>query len=643
MPTKISLPPGQHGTIPRAGITPDTIRIGLWEYHINEGKLLVNKGSDWILGYEAEAPETTISSFFGHIIDEDRARIMEAFSQLMAEPKEFYGEYRIRRTDGSIRWVRNVGGPIITNSGSPAIGGVAMDITDARNEREQINEMRQQWEFTSEELGLGYWRVNLETGEAIRNHAHARIFGHDPADTEPWSMERFLSHLLPDDRERVERLIRESIRSAAGYRFDCRIRRKDGEVRWVTVSARSITRNGQRSIVGVIQDITKIKRHEEKISELQERLTQSQKIEVLGQLAGGIAHDFNNLLTAIIGNAELALDDSPDSPASTQLQNIIEIANRSGSMVSELLTFARKRPHRKERLVLDAELAKTGQILTNMTRQGISIIHEHGSDGVCVDMDPASLTQILSNLILNAQDAMGDSGTITIRTALQNDRSQAVLTVADTGKGINAQHLPHIFEPFFTTKSTGKGTGLGLSTVYGLVSQNNGTITCRSQEGAGTTFELNFPAAAPATPLPVEANETHPASEEAEKRTILIVEDEHEIAQLIQLFLGREGFNVVVRESAEAALDEELPPAIDLTVTDIMLPGINGIEMSKRLALKHPETRFLFMSGYSTEILNQHNSLEEQDNFIPKPFRVKNFVSKVNQILAAPHPDHATT
>ncbi len=641
-------------------ITSESCRLGLWKLDLKTLRLQVTPELNRIFGLPPHTVQSDRTSLVDAIIPEDRPWMEAYIGDHIENGKDGSFECRIRRTDGAIRHISVVGKMQYDERGAAIHAyGFIQDITEQREQQEQFEAQLHRWDLGARMLGLGLFFVDVRTLVVVRNGEHAKIFGYDPADAPDWSLHLFLEHVVPEDRSRVESSIHTAIREKINYRVECRIRRRDGAIRWIatTVTLLFGEQHEVESALGVMQDITEQKEQEEQtallLQELQGRLNQSQKLELIGQLAGGVAHDVNNVLAAIQGNAELVLRDiDATDPHHMNLTSIVNSVSRSAAMVRQLLAFARKQPMNPVETRLDEELGKAQLMLRKLVRENIALEwHLDASDAV-VRLDPSSLVQILTNLVVNARDAITDGGRISVSTAIIGpgdgdydscrkrdvEGAHVCITVTDTGTGIDAQTLPHIFEPFFTTKGIGKGTGLGLSTVYGLARQNNGHIHCHSEAGKGTSFRIHFPVTEHAG-----AGETaEPAAPPAEARhgkRILVVEDEQEITAIVSMIIDRQGHTVRVAVDAEAALGllENGAGPFDLVITDVMLPGMNGVQLSRHVLQRHPETKFLFMSGYSTEAIAQYGSFDEAANFIAKPFRIDAFLNKVQEMLHQQH------
>ena len=380
---------------------------------------------------------------------------------------------------------------------------------------------------------------------------------------------------------------------------------------------------------------------------LQEKLIQSQKLEMLGRLAGGIAHDFNNMLSVILGQTELLMCNAELSQRfHEEMETIRTAASRSSKLTRQLLAFARKQTVQPKKINLNNEIEQMLAMLDRVIGENISLEWMKGTEALHTIIDPSQLDQILMNFCVNARDAIIDEGTITIGTAAVEVTPEvirkghpcsipgryALLTVTDNGTGIAKEHLPHIFEPFFTTKGFGESTGLGLSTVYGIVKQNNGAIECRSEPGQGTIFSVYLPTDKPGQARPDSL--TSPNDNVRSGVTILLVEDEPDILKLTKTVLEKKSYNVLAATSAEEAfrMADEHSGAIDVLLTDVILPGLNGSDLSRILRKARPELRTLFMSGYTDDIIGCHGVFDEGVNFLQKPFTIKTLIEKVAEV-----------
>jgi PAS domain S-box-containing protein len=448
----------------------------------------------------------------------------------------------------------------------------------------------------------------------------------------------------PKDRERRVRDLKEK-----GYcqNLEAHFRKKDGTVGTGLMSAKLIKLNNVPHIVSITREITAIKQAEQERKRLEEQLVQAQKMESVGRLAGGIAHDFNNMLGVILGRTELALMTAePGSSLHSDLLDIQKAAKRSSDLTRQLLGFARRQTAAPRVLDLNETIKSMLEMLRRLIGEDIDLGWIPGAGLWPVKMDPAQLDQILTNLIVNARDAIEDVGKITIETenvSLAKDYCRerpffvpgryVCMTVSDTGCGIAKDIMDRIFEPFFTTKDVGKGTGLGLATVYGIVKQNNGYINVYSELGRGTTFKVYLPVHED-TEAQVHSGVTEHAVQGGNE-TVLLVEDEPMLLEMGEKMLKRLGYNVLTAQGPSQALETvaSYPDDIALIITDVVMPDMNGKELSERVLSLRPGIRCLFTSGYTANVIARHGVLEEGVLFIQKPFLLRDLALKVREAL----------
>ena len=465
------------------------------------------------------------------------------------------------------------------------------------------------------------------------------ILGYPP---EAWLAESrdWIRHVAPEDHPTV---LAAEERCARGEPFQAEYRmiRKDGQIIWVSDSAVVVRGSDAHPVMeGLIVDITDRKM-------LEDQLQQARKIEAVGRLAGGVAHDFNNLLTIIKGYLEMALQRSLDRPElHSDIRHIEEAADRAVTLVRQLLAFSRKQVLRPKVLDLNTIVINLDQLLRRLMSGNIEMKTFVAKDLGSIKADPGQIEQVIMNLVVNARDALPDGGRILIETsnvdldsAYTRDHAVVIpgpyvlLAVSDTGVGMSADTVAHIFEPFYTTKESGRGTGLGLSTVYGIVKQSGGYVWVYSELGKGTTFKVYLPrvtdavqALPPETPAPA----THKGHE-----TILLVEDEDDVRELTQMVLSERGYKVIEAHSpAEAErLADSNGAEIHLLLTDVVMPGISGRELARRLTTRLPHLRVMFMSGYTYNVIAQNGTLEEGISFLQKPFTPQLLTEKVREVL----------
>jgi len=398
-------------------------------------------------------------------------------------------------------------------------------------------------------------------------------------------------------------------------------------------------------ILAVFEDITERKH-------LEEQLRQSQKMEAIGSLAGGVAHDFNNLLTGILGFCELiSMGLDKDDPIAADVEQIRRCGERATGLTRQLLAFSRKQALAVRILDLNALVVELDGMLRRIVDESIEIRTVLGPELGRVKVDPGQIGQVLMNLVINSRDAMPSGGTLTIETAnIELDAefaeahfasvpgSYVVLTVTDDGCGMDAAVASRIFEPFFTTKEQGKGTGLGLATVYGIVKQSNGSIWCYSEPGHGTSFKIYLPRFDGADAR-VSLAKLVPPSRGNE--TVLLAEDDESVRAVIVKILTIEGYVVLMSENGAAALRDYGSPdvAIDLLISDLVMPGMNGYKLMQRMTATRPCLKVLFMSGYTEDAVLRRRTTQDGAFFLPKPFSKDALLRKVREVLdGSPEP-----
>lgn len=417
--------------------------------------------------------------------------------------------------------------------------------------------------------------------------------------------------------------------------------------RWLHV-VKSPVLDAEEKIIGVlcsVNDLTERKQAEEEREALLAQLYQAQKMDSIGRLAGGVAHDFNNMLGVILGYTEMVMEQmDPDQPQYDMLKEVHKAASRSADLTRQLLAFARKQVAEPRIIDLNETVEGMIKMLRRLIGEDIELVWIPEKNIAPIYFDSSQLDQILANLCVNARDALSGTGRITIETANADLDTEfpdyqgvitpgryVSLTVSDNGCGMDRETMARIFEPFFTTKQSGKGTGLGLATVYGIVKQNNGFTNVYSELGQGTSFTIY---------LPKHSEDKAPRSEQAPlvetgpgDRTILLVEDDLSILNMTETMLKKLGYLVLTASVPKDAIRiaSEYPGVIDLLMTDVIMPEMNGRDLAQNLKLSLRDIKVLFMSGYTANVIAHHGVLEEGLLFIQKPFQRKDLVMKLRQ------------
>jgi two-component system cell cycle sensor histidine kinase/response regulator CckA len=444
-----------------------------------------------------------------------------------------------------------------------------------------------------------------------------------------------------DDAEQLEHFRRDDldVMDTLEERFiaEEQVTDSHGCVHWFQTVKRPLVGPDGRGhqVLGISTDITDRRRAEEERVRLEDSLRQAQRLESLGLLAGGVAHDFNNLLTPILVYTEMISEGAP--AGSEFLEHTAEIqsaALRARDLTGQLLAFGRKQTLTMIALDLNAEVEQLRSMLSRIVPASIELGVDREPDLPQVLADRTQIHQILMNLAANACDAMPDGGRLRFITRADREQQQVLLTVADTGSGMDAETQAQIFEPFFTTKALGKGTGLGLATVYGAVQQHAGTIEVESSPGLGTRFLIRLPA------VRVAAREEEttkiPVIRSRARTTILIVEDDARVLRLVGTLLRRRSFEVLVANHPDAALSlaREHPGSIDLLLSDVVMPGLNGVEMHRRMVEHRANLRVLYMTGYSQDAFGVGGRVEVDHRILRKPFTSADLFSAIDAVLA---------
>ena len=442
----------------------------------------------------------------------------------------------------------------------------------------------------------------------------------------------------PDDRESVLETVGNAMKSGVDFSVLNRSIWPDGRVRWLNGAGRfQLGEHGEPVRgVGISLDVTERRT-------LEAQYYQAQKMEAIGRLAGGVAHDFNNLLTVILGFSELLLADlDPDDPRWRDIADIHRAGTRGAGLTRQLLAFSRKQIIELTQLDLNVVVADLRLMLARLIEEDVKIVLRLQPEPALVTADRGQLEQIVMNLAVNARDAMPSGGSLTIEIASaelnatthpsMSAGSYVALTVTDTGAGMTPEVQARLFEPFFTTKGPGKGTGLGLATVHGIVARSGGSVDVHSEVGKGTSVTVYFPRAGAADvvaelPAPVAPRRAGP-------ETVLLVEDEQELREVATRLLRRQGYTVLVAANADEALQLfEQHRSIDVLLTDVVMPGTSGVELTRRLVERRPGLKVIYMSGYTEEAIVQHGVLNPGIALLHKPFTSDTLARKIRVVL----------
>jgi PAS domain S-box-containing protein len=566
---------------------------------------------------------------------EDRPWVQAFAAAEVAALRDHALEYRVVAADGRTLWMRDTVRVTRAPDGGVHLRGVMVDVTGRRRSEDEVRRLAAIVESTDDAVlakaadgTLLSWNAGAERTFGWREH---EVVG------------RTIFDLIPPELHAEEREI--LARVFAGERvthFETRRTTRDGRTVHVSLTVSPIVdANGRvQCAASILRDVTDERR-------LQAQLRQAQKMEAVGRLAGGVAHDFNNLLTAIKGNAGLLLADLPSgSPLREDVEEIDRAAQRASDLTRQLLAFSRRQVLQPRIVDLNAVIGETRRMLRRLIEEDVEIVVDLAPGVGPVKADPGQVEQVLLNLAVNARDAMPGGGRLTISTAdaavppepregwpYYVPAGQYVrLDVVDTGVGMEPQVLAHLFEPFFTTKPAGKGTGLGLSTVYGIVKQSGGYVWAEIEPERGSRFVVLLPRVADDEPGAAGAEEAAPLP--GRGATVLLVEDEDSVRSLTRRVLQRAGYQVLEAEDGERALAiaRAHAGAIDLLLTDVVMPGGGGRRLAERMAAFRPSTRVLYMSGYPGDAIAEHG-LEPGVDLLPKPFTPESLLRRVADAL----------
>ena len=633
-----------------------------------------------LTGYSFEKLMTDWAFWPSTLIHPDDRALAAAHATRLARGNSAEIEYRIVRADGQMIWVRD-SGRVIREGNINVIYGVVSDITARKQAEEALQETvqklqnaYQQTAIYAQELKAEIWeRQRVET--ALRenegrlrsvvenaidgiitideqglidsfNPAAEKIFGYTAAEIAGQNVKLLMPDLYHSQHDTyLENYLQTGQTKIMGVSREVTGRRKNGSTFPLDLAVSEFFLEKRRLFIGLVRDLTR--RHQ-----LETQLRQAQKMETIGRLAGGIAHDFNNILMIILAQTEFLLEHlTVENVHHDEVKQIKEAARQAASLTHQLLAFSRQQPFHVQFLNLNQVVGDMERMLHRLIGENINLTIRLNPDQVWIQMDPGQIQQIIMNLIINAHDAMGQGGQLTIEIEsvdlAGSDFFQSLglmpglyvlLTVTDTGLGMDSETQSHIFEPFFTTKEVGKGTGLGLSTIYAIVQQNGGYIAVESQLGHGSIFKVYLPQQLiNVEPAPADLSGPLPKGDE----TILLVEDEANVRLVTRRYLQKQGYQVLEAGYAQEALQicqqQEVP--INLVIADVIMPDMRGPELVEQLLQIYPSLKFLYISGYANSSHLQ-GLLDNPSLFLQKPFSSAMLLHKVREILDTPRSEN---
>ena len=610
-----------------------------WEYWVDsEGNFLyVSPSCERITGYSAEEFINDPDLMNRIIHPDDRTGMLNHYHKVRKVNPHGAGkrDFRIIRRDGETRWIAHVCQPVQDQEGQP-LGrrGSNRDITNRKR-----YELAQKRLFTAiEQATDAIFITDLQGNIQYVNPAFERITGYTKEDVHGEKPSLFRSEEY--DAVYIQRL-QETLARGENWGGRLTKRRKDG-----TPYEEDVTVTPVRDASGTIVNFVGVKRDVSREAQLQRQLLQAQKMEAVGTLAGGIAHDFNNLLQAITGYSELLMGGKKQGdPEFDDLKRIYDSSKRGADLVKSLLLFSRKVQPELRPVDLNHEIVEVQKLLSHTITKTIKIDLRLSGKLESILGDTSQIGQVLMNLGVNARDAMPDGGTLTIETTnVQLDKDYCavhpevepgpyvLLAVSDTGQGIDKETLSQIFDPFFTTKEVGKGTGLGLATVFGIVKQHGGQITCYSEPGQGTTFKIFFPAIQTEKTSETQIQD---APIQRGTETILLVDDEESLRKVNSRILDKYGYRVIMASNGKEALEtyEKEGEGISLVILDLIMPVMDGKKCLEEILRVNPNAKVIIASGDSESGPADGTMAVGAKSFVQKPYDIRELLTTIREVL----------
>jgi two-component system cell cycle sensor histidine kinase/response regulator CckA len=616
---------------------------GIWERDFAAGKTYFSPRWKSILGYEDHEIPNERDEWWKRIHPDDYENVrMHLADYLEGRSPAYRIEYRMLHKDGCYRWILAKGACVYDSQGKPSrMAGSHTDITEIKHAEEQLRKNEELLRIILETLPVGVVVFDKNGKKILENQMRKKIWcvgdeaGVALEEYKGWFTDS--GEQIKKEEWPVSKAFNEGITESKIVEIEC----FDGTKKTIINSGAPLIIGGRIVAgIGVVEDITEQKR-------LEQQLLQAQKMESIGLLAGGVAHEFNNLLTAISGCCEELQEavDNSDEDLQSNIQMIQSAAKEAADLTRSLLAFGRQQVMRAKPVSINDLIADAGKLLLRTLEENIHFSLDLCSEKLTVMADSGQIKQVIVNLAINARDAMPSGGNLTIRTCrtmldeeaarqydLEKPGAYAVVSVYDTGAGMDGKTIEKIFEPFFTTKEIGKGTGLGLSIIYGIIKQHNGSIRVESKPGEGTTFTIYLPG--------IEAEITKEKPQRivlpsGGRETILVVEDDDFVRHFLEKTLCREGYEVITAGDGEEAVGkfQGHQRTISLIISDMMMPKKSGPEMYDEIIRIKPGTRMLFISGYSADMIEKNGILGENVDFIGKPFAKKDLLAKTKDIL----------
>ncbi len=611
--------------------------VGCYVWDLTNGEVAWSDGFYRLLGLPPRAPGEKAPAnqrevFYERMHPDDRERVRALHAEVARSSELPETTFRIVHPDGGVRVVRGFGAITRGEAGNVSlVVGAFIDVTESARVSGRLADAAQLLDETQRAAGAGSHIYDLTTGHREWSRSLYEILGLDPS-TEP-TPETSARLLHPDDRARQVEWGTRVARGEILPPLITRIIREDGSLRHLETRARLVDGEVGPRMVGISFDVT------QRI-ELEDRLREAAKMEAIATLAAGVAHDFNNYLTVMA----LQLD-AVAGPAASELEPALEAIEQCRRLTQQLLAFARKQPKASQVVDLAEAVTTVVRLLERTAGPHVSLRTSLPPEPSRVIGDRSLLDNAIMNLLLNACDAVAGGGTVTVELGSADIQDAdprleagcapgryATLAIADDGAGIELEHMPRLFEPYFSTKSPARGTGLGLASVYGIVKQHGGFVRVESAVGRGSTFIVYLPATIAQKPTAVATSATTTGSLEG---VVLLVEDMPPLRRAAQAILSEVGLEVHVAQTGAVALDLfRTLPRVDLILTDVVMPGVGGIELARAITSFRPECPIVFMSGYADAAILEHIERELPDAaFIKKPFDREELIGIITDAL----------
>ncbi|SHO53631.1 PAS domain S-box protein [Desulfopila aestuarii] len=617
--------------------------VGSWRLDLASNQVVWSEELYRMYGFDPTVPPPPYTEHQKLFTPESWNKLSTALNKTKDTGSPYELELETLREDGSRGWMW-VRGEAVHDARGVTVGlrGAAQDITERKKADEALKASEKKYHSLFQNAQVALFRNRLSDGKVLEiNERYAKMAGYSSIEECMAEFNAADAWADPNGRKELLKILQEN-----GFvsDYETEIIRKDGTNIWISFSATIFPEQG--FLEGSIVEITERKRSELERKKLQNQLNHAQRLESIGRLAGGVAHDYNNMLSVILGYAEMAMGKTgPEAEVTEDLREIYTAGLRSRDITRQLLAFARKETITPEVLDLNICVEEALKIMRRLIGEDINLVWQPSKDDCLVLMDPTQIDQLLANLCVNARDAIANVGKIVIETETvfldqkycaehleAKPGEYVVLSVSDNGCGMSRETVDKIFEPFFTTKEVSKGTGLGLATVYGIVNQNNGFINVYSELGEGTTFRIHLPFHKEEDAAPrARTVETLP---QGKGQTILVVEDDSAILKLTEKMLKGLGYQVLTASTPTEALQQAAETAnIALLLTDVIMPEMNGRELAVKMGEIRPETRTLYMSGYTADIIAHRGIIDKGYQYLQKPFTVSDLAIKVSAAL----------